>query len=377
MVDNILNYSSIIVDIGSGVTKAGFSGEDGPRSVFDSVIGIPKMPGLLVGMEQKERYVGDEAISKLEIMNFNYPVKKGEIVDWDKYETLLHYLFYTELKVVPEEISILITESPLNPKQNRAKMAEILFETFNVEKIHIANTSMLGLYSYGKTSGLVLDSGFGLTTAVPVYEGYPLPHASQKMKFGGENLSDLLLSMVQYQGIGKNYKGLKGRILADSIKEKLGYVAFNSEEEEKHYSEGEGVDYNLPDGSRLKLGSELFKHSEILFRPQNEEFFPLGQFIADCLNKCDSEIQLEIQENICLTGGTTLMKGYVERLKSELGQALTNNNFNLVSTPERQYSNWIGGSIISSLSNFSYMWVTKQDYDTIGNSLEAIESKCF
>ena len=81
MVDNILNYSSIIVDIGSGVTKAGFSGEDGPRSVFDSVIGIPKMPGLLVGMEQKERYVGDEAISKLEIMNFNYPVKKGEIVD--------------------------------------------------------------------------------------------------------------------------------------------------------------------------------------------------------------------------------------------------------------------------------------------------------
>jgi len=296
MVDNILNYSSIIVDIGSGVTKAGFSGEDGPRSVFDSVIGIPKMPGLLVGMEQKERYVGDEAISKLEIMNFNYPVKKGEIVDWDKYETLLHYLFYTELKVVPEEISILITESPLNPKQNRAKMAEILFETFNVEKIHIANTSMLGLYSYGKTSGLVLDSGFGLTTAVPVYEGYPLPHASQKMKFGGENLSDLLLSMVQYQGIGKNYKGLKGRILADSIKEKLGYVAFNSEEEEKHYSEGEGVDYNLPDGSRLKLGSELFKHSEILFRPQNEEFFPLGQFIADCLNKCDSEIQLEFKK---------------------------------------------------------------------------------
>jgi len=377
MVDSILNYSSIIVDIGSGVTKAGFSGEDGPRSVFDSVIGIPKMPGLLVGMEQKERYVGDEAISKLEIMNFNYPVKKGEIVDWDKYETLLHYLFYTELKVVPEEISILITESPLNPKKNRSKMAEILFETFNVEKIHIANTSMLGLYSYGKTSGLVLDSGFGLTTSVPVYQGYPLPHASQKMKFGGENLSDLLLSMVQYQGIGKNYKGLKGRILADSIKEKLGYVALNSEEEEKMYNDSDGVDYNLPDGSKLKLGSELFKHSNILFKPQSDEFFPLGQFICDCLNKCDGEIQSEIQENICLTGGTTLMKGYTERLRNELSQALTNSNFNLVSTPERQYSNWIGGSIISSLSNFTYMWVTKQDYDSIGNSLEAIESKCF
>ena len=120
------NYSTIIVDLGSGLIKAGFGGEDGPRSIFNSLVGIPKMPGLMVGMEQKEQYVGDEAISKLEIMNFISPIQRGEVSDWDKFDTLLHYLFYNEMKIVPEEISILITESPLSSKENRQKLTEVL-----------------------------------------------------------------------------------------------------------------------------------------------------------------------------------------------------------------------------------------------------------
>lgn len=378
MADLSLNYSSLIVDIGSGVVKAGFSGEDGPRSVFSSVVGTPVMPGLLVGMEQKERYVGEEAISKLEIMNFSSPIKKGEIVDWDKYETLMHYIFYSELKVVPEEMSILITESPLNPKENRAKLAETLFETFNVERIYIANSAMLGLYSYGKTSGIVLDSGFGITTSVPVYEGYPLPHASLKMTFGGENLSESLLSLIHHH-IHKSYKGVKGRLLADDIKEKLGYVALNSEEEEKHYLDhlGNETEYTLPDGSKLKLGAELFKHTESLFRPQIEDQVSIPQFILSSLAKCDNDIESELKENICLTGGTTLLRGFADRLKNELLQNLNSDSFNLIYSQERQFSNWIGGSIVSSLNNFSYMWVSKQEYDETGSSLEAVDSKCF
>ena len=122
----------------------------------------------MVGMEQKEQYVGNKAISKLEIMNFISPIQRGEITDWDKFDTLLNYLFYNEMKIVPEKISILITESPLSSKENRQILTEVLFETFYVEKIHIANNSMLGLYSYGKTSGLVVDSGFNVTSIVPV-----------------------------------------------------------------------------------------------------------------------------------------------------------------------------------------------------------------
>jgi actin len=378
MTELFLNYSSIIVDIGSGVIKAGFSGEDGPRSVFPSMVGIPKMPGLLVGMEQKERYVGNDAISKLEIMNFLSPIQKGEIVDWDKFETLMHYLFYSELKIVPEEISILITESPLNPKENRAKLAETLFETFNVERIHIANTGMLGLYSYGKTSGLVVDSGYGLTSCVPVYEGYPLPHASMKINFAGYDLSENLMNMI-HTSLSKNYKGIKGRLVADDIKEKLGYVAAFSDEEEKYYTDNNNSlnEYTLPDGTSLKLGAELFKHAELIFKPVDSNQIPICTMIFESFAKCDNDILPEIQENICLTGGSTLMTGFAERIKNELLQSLNNSNFNLLYTPERQFSNWIGGSIVSSLNNFSFMWVSKQEYDEIGNALEAVDSKCF
>jgi len=377
MNDIPINYSSLVIDCGSGIVKAGFGGEDGPRSIFSSVVGIPKMPGLLVGMEQKERYVGEEAIAKMDIMNFSSPIEKGEIVDWNKFETLLHHLFYDELKVVPEEISILITESPLNKKENRAKLAETLFETFNVEKLHIANSAMLGLYSYGKTNGIVLDSGYSLTTCVPVYEGYPLPHASFKLNLGGVDLSDALLSMI-YHNINPSFKGIKGRLLADDMKEKLGYIALNSEEEEKFYYEnvdGEKL-YTLPDNIKMRLGRELFMHSEVLFKPQNDNI-SVPKLIIDSLSKCDSDIINDLKENICLIGGTTLYKGFTERLKNELVHSLNSNSFNLIYTPERQFSSWIGGSIISSLNNFNYMWVTKQEYDEIGDALEAIDSKCF
>jgi actin len=378
MNDIPVNYSSVVIDCGSGIIKAGFGGEDGPRSIFSSVVGIPKMPGLLVGMEQKERYVGEEAIAKMDIMNFSSPIKKGEIVDWNKFETLLHHIFYDELKVVPEEISILITESPLNKKENRAKLAETLFETFNVEKLHIANSAMLGLYSYGKTNGIVLDSGYSLTTCVPVYEGYPLPHASIKLNVGGEDLSEALLSMI-YHNINPSYKGIKGRLLADDIKEKLGYIALNSEDEEKFYFEnvdGEKL-YTLPDNKKIRIGRELFKHSEVLFKPEDNNHTSIPQLIVDSLSKCDSDIINDVKESICLIGGTTLFRGFTERLKNELARSLNSNSFNLIYTPERQFSSWIGGSIISSLNNFNYMWVTKQEYDEIGNALEAIDSKCF
>jgi actin len=329
-------------------------------------------------MELRERYVGDEAISKLEIMNFSNPIRQGEIVDWDKFENMMHYLLYNELKIVPEELSILITEPPLNPKETRAKLAETLFETFNIERIHIANSGMLGLYSYGKTSGLVLDSGYGLTSCVPVYEGYPLPHASLKMNLAGENLSEILLSMIHTQ-VGKGFKGIKGRLLADDIKEKLGYIALNAEDEEKHFSDDAEryVEYKLPDGNNIKIGAELFKHSESLFRPETDEFYSVTQIINEVISRCDEDIKMDIQENICLTGGSTLMKGFPERLRNELLQNLINNSFNLNYSHERQFSNWIGGSIVSSLNNFAYMWVSKQEYDEIGNALEAVDSKCF
>ena len=370
-------YSTVVIDVGSGLVKAGFGGEDGPRSIFNTIVGTPKQVGLMVGMELKERYVGDDAISKYEIMNFSYPIQRGEVTDWDKFENLMHYLLYSEMKVVPEEVSILITESPRTSRENREKLTEILFETFNVKRLHIANSSMLGLFSYGKTSGLIVDSGFNITSTVPVYEGYPLSHASIRINIGGEDLSKNLLSMIQ-NNLDENYIDIKGRILADDIKEKLGYLLLNKDDDD----DVKDVTYELPDGKKIELSKELYKANEILFSPNEENekekgLLSIKNMVIDSINKCDNEIKNDIKENICLTGGTTLLKNFPEKLKNELSESSEGTNFNLSAEQERLFSTWIGGSIVSSLDNFQFMWVNKKEYTDNGKNLLVIDSKCF
>ena len=367
------NYTSIIIDVGSGLMKVGFSGEDGPRNIFNSIVGIPKMAGLKVGMEQKERYVAEEAISNAEFMNFYSPIQRGEVVDWDKFETLMHYLLYNQIEVVPEDMSVLITETPLSSKKNRSKISELLFEKFNVQKCHIANSSMLGLFSYGKSSGIVLDCGYNITSTVPVYEGFPLVYASQKINLGGEDLSNKLYDIIKGK-LDKTYKTIKGKLLSEDIKDKLGYVSMDIKQE------GEKIEqkYILPDSKELTLGNELFEVNEILFNPgENPELKSVTNMVVDSLNLCDDDVKKEINESVCLIGGTTLMKNFSERLRLELSDNKDFGMYNMAPAPERQFSAWIGGSIMSSLDNFQYLWVTKEEFDENGKSLVAIDSKCF
>ena len=367
------NYTSIIIDVGSGLLKVGFSGEDGPRNIFNSIVGIPKMAGLKVGMEQKERYVAEEAISNAEFMNFYSPIQRGEVVDWDKFETLMHYLLYNQIEVVPEDMSVLITETPLSSKKNRSKISELLFEKFNVQKCHIANSSMLGLFSYGKSSGIVLDCGYNITSTVPVYEGFPLVYASQKINLGGEDLSNKLYDIIKGK-LDKTYKTIKGKLLSEDIKDKLGYVSMDIKQE------GEKIEqkYILPDSKELTLGNELFEVNEILFNPgENPELKSVTNMVVDSLNLCDDDVKKEINESVCLIGGTTLMKNFSERLRLELSDNKDFGMYNMAPAPERQFSAWIGGSIMSSLDNFQYLWVSKEEFDENGKSLVAIDSKCF
>jgi len=366
------NYTSIIIDVGSGLMKVGFGGEDGPRNIFNSIVGIPKMAGLKVGMEQKERYVAEEAISNAEFMNFYSPIQRGEVVDWDKFETLMHYLLYSQIEVVPEDMSILITETPLSSKKNRAKISELLFEKFNVQKCHIANSSMLGLFSYGKSSGIVVDSGYNITSTVPVYEGFPLVYASQRINLGGEDLSNKLFDIVKDK-VDKTYKTIKGKLLSEDIKDKLGFIAMNINQEEKVEKK-----YILPDAKELVMGNELYQVNEILFNPgENQGFKSVTNMVVDSLNLCDDDVKKDINESICLIGGTTLMKNFPERLKLELSEVKDFGMYNMTPSPERQFSAWIGGSIMVSLDNFQYLWVSKEEFDENGKSLVAIDSKCF
>lgn len=165
--DDEFAVTHIVIDNGTGYCKAGLSREEEPRSIFQTIVGYPSYEESLIGGDKKSFYIGDEVKEKFSALNFSSPIERGLITNWDDMEKIYGHIFTNELRMDPAKHYILLTEPIMNPRKNREKLAQIMFESFGVPGLYIENTPILNLYAAGKFTGFSVDSGEGLTQFSP------------------------------------------------------------------------------------------------------------------------------------------------------------------------------------------------------------------
>lgn len=376
--DEEAEIQPVIIDNGSGRVKAGFGGEDAPRTVFPSVVGRMKHRSAMVGIAQKEVYVGDEAQAKRGILKLQYPIAHGIVTQWDDMERIWNHTYYNELRVDPEEHNVLVTEAPMNPKVNREKITQIMFESFSVPGLYVAIQAILSLYSSGRTTGIVLDSGDGVTHTVPVFEGFSLVHSIGRLDLAGRDLTTYMVRILR-ERLPINLDNSSGREIVRTMKEKTCFVSQNYQKDLENAESSVDLpqDYELPDGKVVSIASERFRVPEVLFNPSmiGKEAPGVHQLVHDSISTCDIDLRRDLYENIVLSGGTTMFDGIEQRLQAEIGKlAPSSVKTRVIAPPERKYSVWMGGSILSGLSTFQDMWITKEEYEEAGQSI--VHRKC-
>eukprot|EP01053_Blabericola_migrator_P009537 Blabericola_migrator_1__9536@NODE_518_length_7920_cov_188_180568_g396_i0_p3_GENE_NODE_518_length_7920_cov_188_180568_g396_i0NODE_518_length_7920_cov_188_180568_g396_i0_p3_ORF_typecomplete_len395_score52_44Actin/PF00022_19/1_9e108MreB_Mbl/PF06723_13/3_6e05MreB_Mbl/PF06723_13/2_9_NODE_518_length_7920_cov_188_180568_g396_i034784662 len=380
-----LGNQPIVIDNGSGAIKAGFAGHTKPAVVMPTYVGRPKNVRCMAGAPDGEQFPGNRASEFKGLLKLSYPMEHGVIKDWNDME-LLWSSVYNDLKVPPEGHPVLLTEPPLNPAENRNKMMEVFFDSFNVPAFYISLQAVLALYTSGRTSGIVLDIGDGVSHVVPVMSGFALVHSMKRADVAGRDVTEYLALLLRRSG--RVFHTSAEMEIVKAIKETTCYVSYASAKEEfskdgyvlldkggtSRVGDPAGgqatvFTYTLPDGTSLPLSFERHRAPEILFNPSMValEYPGVHQLVGLSLARTDLDLRKELTSQIVLSGGSTMFSGFVDRLLSELRRMTAKDSLiRVYAPPERQLATFVGGSILASLSTFKHLWVTHTQYEEEG-----------
>lgn len=325
--------------------------------------------------------VGEEASKLRSMLEVNYPMENGIVRNWDDMREVWRHTFEDKLQIDCSKTKVLLTEPAMNPKRNREKLITEMFETFQFEGVYVAVQAVLTLYAQGLLTGVVIDSGDGVTHIVPVYEGFALPHLTRRLDIAGRDVTRYLIKLLLLRGYAFNASADFETVR--QMKEKLCYVGYDIEVEQKLANETTVLveTYSLPDGREVKVGGERFGAPECLFQPHllGIEGMGMAELLFDCINSADIDTRAEFYKHIVLSGGSTMYPGLPSRLEREIKQLyldrtlkgdisrLSKFKIRIEDPPRRKHMVFLGGAVLADIiKDKEEVWISRKEYEEQG-----------
>eukprot|EP01105_Mastigella_eilhardi_P025218 TRINITY_DN6796_c0_g1_i1.p1 TRINITY_DN6796_c0_g1~~TRINITY_DN6796_c0_g1_i1.p1 ORF type:complete len:385 (-),score=90.46 TRINITY_DN6796_c0_g1_i1:51-1172(-) len=364
---------AFVFDTGSGWVKAGLA--NAPECFrCPSLAGVHVLDYGTVDASPMPLFGADvEAVQggSPEALEVTRPVNRGSIANWDFLEQMMLYA-WNESQATGERFDvgdtpIVFCDTPLTPAADRERVVSLLFEKFNAPAVYIDSQAALALNATGSTTGLVLDTGFGVTSAVPICDGRELRSAIARLNFGGYDVDQLLASMLRLP-----FDTVTQLRSVSSIKEATAYAALEFYAEAKLPPAQLEKTYALPDGGSVKVRDPRFRCAEAVFHPDHAGR-PAGtpgvhRLCYNAAAASDPQFRKALLENIVLVGGNSLFPGFVERLQKEVS-CLANTAVKVVTPKDRQNATWTGACVIANLSSFAALCATRDEYDESGSGV--------
>ncbi|KAL0327319.1 UNVERIFIED_CONTAM: Actin-related protein 3 [Sesamum angustifolium] len=371
---------AVVIDNGTGYTKMGFAGNVEPCFIVPTVVAVNESfvnqprPRSTKGsnwlaqhsagvMADLDFCIGEEALARSKsssTYNLSYPIKHGQVENWDAMERFWQQCIFNYLRCDPEDHYFLLTESPLTAPESREYTGEIMFETFNVPGLYIAVQPVLALAAGYTTSkcemtGVVVDVGDGATHVVPVADGYVIGSSIKSIPISGKDVTRFIQQLMRERG--EHVPPEDSFEVARKVKEMYCYTC-----------------------------SDIVK---VFFNPEiySSDFTtPLPDGIDKCIQSAPIDTRRALYKNVVLSGGSTMFKDFHRRLQRDLkkivdARVLASDarlggqqkaqpvEVNVVSHPIQRYAVWFGGSVLASTPEFFTACHTKAEYEECGASI--------
>lgn len=415
---------AVVFDIGSYSVRAGYAGEDSPKAEIPTHMAVVDDPDVSMETDDLEKIKGPSKNYFIDTNSIKVPrkgaeictfLKDGMIDNWEMFEEMMDHIYNKSIKSESNLHPVMMSEPAWNVKPKREKLAEIMFEKYNVPAFFLCKNAVLTAFANGRSTGLVLDSGATHTTAVPVYDGYVIQQAIVKSPLAGEFISMEIKKLMEEleievippymiqskepvnfmekpkwkkKDLPEVTKSYHNYMLKDVFQDFAASVVqvMDTPYEQSGAETMPNIHYEFPNGYNQDFGYEKYKVCEGLFDPSMIKDLPsgntmlsVGHVVTTSVGMCDIDIRPSLYSSVIVTGGNTLLQGFTDRLNRDLSSKTPPSmRLKIISgttgSAERRFSSWIGGSILASLGSFQQMWISKQEYEEGGKT--CVERKC-